>query len=793
MKKKVFSVVLLMLAGIAMCMAQSVVVKGKTIDKKENTPLGFTSIVLLKSDSVIVTGVMADEEGLFKMAAPSGDYILKASFIGYKDVLLPLNLKGNEVDAGILMMEEDSRMLQEVVVKSQLPKTTLKGDAVVTTIAGSVLEHSGNANDVIGKIPGMIVKNGSLEVLGRGTPVYYINGRKVVDDSELRNLMSEDIKSIDVVSNPGAIYGGDVRCVVRIKTIKRQGEGLSFALTSQAKKYTTCKDFDPSWSVLDINYRVGGWDFFGKTVYWMNHGYQISDIYGGTKVLKDGQPLTQIQDGTLTAKVHQGGFQQIVGTNWQIDNNHYLGVKLDFSNQGFRNQEMIMDNDFIVNDKLDDHVYSLNSTKTPESYQFTGNLYYDGTINKLNINFNTDFMTAKNIGKTNINETSWSAPVAYYSESKAKASMYACKLVLTYPVWKGSFQGGFEETYLWGDQQYSINKAEISAADGENKENTIAGFLQYGLSLPFGQLTAGLRYEHVDFNYYDYKKPSNDLTRHLDDWFPTVSFSTQFCGVGMSLSYTSKTQRPSLHYLSNEISYDNRFTYQTGDPTLLSQKYRTVSLQANWKWLTLSSTYETEYNHITQWAMPFDDNGTVLIKYANLDDAYHKFSMGLNASPRIGVWNPRYTVGIEKPYLKLHVYDDFEPTGMRVVERSKPMYFVQMDNAFRFKNNWQLECNYHFTSSMSHVIINISKPMHELGVSVQKSFLKDNALTFTLSWNDILNKRIWYAESDFGRYFINQSNDSRNPGVVLRVAYRFNSAKSKYKGTGAGEAAKQRM
>ena len=50
----------------------------------------------------------------------------------------------------------------------------------------------------------MIANGDGLEVLGRGAPVYYINGRKITDNSELRNLMSEDIKSVDVVSNPGA-------------------------------------------------------------------------------------------------------------------------------------------------------------------------------------------------------------------------------------------------------------------------------------------------------------------------------------------------------------------------------------------------------------------------------------------------------------------------------------------------------------------------------------------------------------------------------------------------------------
>ena len=39
--------------------------------------------------------------------------------------------------------------LEGAVVQAQLPRTELKGDAVVTNITGSVLEHAGNAQDLI--------------------------------------------------------------------------------------------------------------------------------------------------------------------------------------------------------------------------------------------------------------------------------------------------------------------------------------------------------------------------------------------------------------------------------------------------------------------------------------------------------------------------------------------------------------------------------------------------------------------------------------------------------------------
>lgn len=775
------------------CNAQNLTeLKGVVMNAALDEPLEFASVALIRNDSII-TGAMADENGVFNMSATKGRYVLQASFLGFKDVVMPLELKGASVDAGTLRLEEDANILNEVVIRETLPKTEIKGDAVITSIEGSILEHAGNSLDVLGKVPGMINRNGTLEVLGRGEPEYYINGRKVTDNSELRNLMSEDVKSIEVVSNPGALYGGDVRCVVRIRTVKRQGEGFSFALTSQAKKYTTCKDFDPSWTVLDLNYRKGGFDLFGKIVYWSNHGYQISDIRGGTRTLKDGQLLSQIQDGTLSYISEQGGIQHIIGANWQINDKHSMGLKIDKSTSGYMNQNLVIDNDFVVNGIVEDHVYSVNRTRTPESYQWNGNLYYDGNAGKMNINFNADFMIGRGHNETEINETSWTGPVSMKSIALADGNMYAAKLVLSYPVWKGLLQFGSEETYFTGLQKYSINKSDIPAADGENTENTIAGFAQYSLTLPFGQLSAGLRYEHVNFRYDDNINDDSDMSRQHDDWFPSVSFSTQLGEVGMSLSYTGKTLRPRLQYLTNEITYNNRYTYQSGDPRLRSEAQRTLTLSAAWKWLAFSSSYERVDNNITQWASPFNDNGVVMLRYANMSDICRNLNFYLTASPTFGVWNPRYTIGLDKPFLKLHVSDPSETAGERVINRDKPMFFVQTNNAFQFRHSWLVEVNFQYMSRMSQNIADITRPLNSLDLSVQKSFLKDDALTLRLSWNDILNGMIEYIDVDYGCYSFFQSNDHRNPGIVLRASYRFNSANSKYKGTGAGQSVKDRM
>lgn len=77
--------------------------------------------------------------------------------------------------------------------------------------------------------------------------------------------------------------------------------------------------------------------------------------------------------------------------------------------------------------------------------------------------------------------------------------------------------------------------------------------------------------------------------------------------------------------------------------------------------------------------------------------------------------------------------------------------------------------------------------------SVGKSFLKNDALSFKLTWSDVFNTQHERVISDFGACYVNQDNRYYSSAVTLRVSYRFNSAQNKYKGTGAGESAKNRM
>ena len=224
---------------------------GRVIDEK-GEPMPFVNVVLLSlPDSAFVQGATTDEQGMFKIVTDVNQGLFKVTCMGYQTLY---------VNAGqnlTIQMKEDTQLLGEVVVKGQLPQTHAKGDAMRTTVAGTILEKAGTVSDALSKIPSLEAeRDGAVKVLGRGDAEVYINGRRVQDNSELSRLRSDQIQHVDVVQNPGARYAASTKAVVRITLKKAQGEGFSF----QDNLEGIYQYGHTLTNNLDVNYRTGGFD-----------------------------------------------------------------------------------------------------------------------------------------------------------------------------------------------------------------------------------------------------------------------------------------------------------------------------------------------------------------------------------------------------------------------------------------------------------------------------------------------------------------------------------------------------
>jgi len=712
-----------------------------------------------------------------------------------------------------------TQQLGEVVVKSRLPRTKLKGNSMVTRIKGSVLGQSGTAKEMLAKVPGMAMKGDELEVLGKGTPIFYINGRKMHDKEELKQLRSEDILSVEVITNPGAQYDATISSVVRIKTIRREGEGFGFDVNLGNSQDLTFGKSDPSAQV-NLRYRHNSFDLFGMVNYWKwdetTLFYDTSSFYLPTEKGVKGI----LQDSHSRNHWHDNGFDYHLGFNWQIaersahgdaglSQNHSLGARITRHDRFESGTDLWVNTDiehgYLTQDFLKENNYSDQNEQRHTPYSWEGNAYYNGQVGRLDIDLNIDFLTNKQSVENDIHEMKdYTIHKAMEQENHSSSRLWATKLVLTYPLWKGQLEAGTELSFVTRNNSSSITNYPLPASDSKVKEDNVAAFVAYNFNLEkLGNISAGLRYEHVGFDYTDNLDAANNMTRYQDEFFPSLSWARQFGPVQTSLAYSFKTIRPNYNDLSSRITYINSYMLMQGEPTLKNATMQEVSLNARYKWLNLFAAYERRDNTMSQLPFAYNSDGVVIMKRVNLDKPVRNLAVFLSVNPTFGIWSTNWTVGGQKFWNTMEFDDPRNgqwstvngqwETGKVKETYTKPIFFFDLNNAFRLPHRWQLEANMSIQTEGDVINFRMKSASYALGFVVQKCWLKDDALCLRATISDVLQRSVQDMAMDCGAYSFFESKSRSNHRLGISLRYTFNQSKSKYKGTGAGQAERQRM
>lgn len=310
--------VLVLLSALLSVATYAQTLTGKIIDQ-QNQPVPFANILALDADSVFISGNVSAEDGTFQVTATKQAALLKISYIGYQEQIIPIQ---NRTDMGIIQLQEEATALGEVVIKGTLPVTKIKGDAMVTSIENTVLSKVGSANDVLQKIPGVTKDDDAFNVFGKGEPLIYINGREVMNKEELERLNSDEIKNVELITNPGSKYDATVKAVIRIQTVKRKGDGFGIDLRSS---YYQSQNTD-SYNHWNINYRHNNWDIFWDGYY----------NYANTEWGEDSETSNLVEDvwtqtNVVRDKSRDSELNSTFGFNFMPVENHSLGIKYDIT------------------------------------------------------------------------------------------------------------------------------------------------------------------------------------------------------------------------------------------------------------------------------------------------------------------------------------------------------------------------------------------------------------------------------------------------------------------------------
>ena len=745
-------------------------IQGTVLGEKD-FPLAYANVLAMRpADSTFVAGSVTAEDGAFLLPVASGEnYLLKVTYVGYQVQVLPVHEKNT------IRMQQNETKLKEVTVTGSRPLVERKDGAFLAHVQGTPLALLGTANDMIPFLPFVQGSDGSYTVFGRGAPEIYINGRKVRDNTELDRLQADEILSAEVITSPGAQYGASVGAVIRIRTIRKQGQGLSgnlYANTTKGRAAALTQG-------ASLNYRVGGVDVFLKGDFTEeDYNTRFIDrqwLDGSSSWFADSRRSFRNSDDSFTGEV---------GVNYTPDEHQSMGIRYmpytDFHVTTAKTDiETVVQRDGEEVDRL--HTVGDGSGKSGWNHAVNG--YYNGTFGKWNIDFNADYSSREGWNAQRMENNGEEA--ASYDNS-SHSELYAAKLIVTTGVGKGRLSFGTEDMFTDRHQAF-LQSGFSTDADDRIRQVVIAGFADYRISLGKWGLSAGVRYEYQQVDYYESGIRQAQQSPVYNDWLPSVSADYSTGDWDFDFSYRLLKFQPSYRMLSSSIYYMNKYEYVSQNPQLRPGKCHTFSLNGGWKWMNFTAHYQRYLDSFTSLPRIYDDVNHPGVIEETMVNVPHTtiWGMAVNVSPTFGCWQPRVGVAVT------WVDEDAASLGVSA-DWHEPNFLVDFNHFFTFSHGWSVILGSYYAPKCKSGH-GVEHAMGRVNIRVAKSFLKSRSLKATLGAYDIFGTGYSYQDiyGDHTRLYRRYDLDSQRVG--LRLAWTFNATKSKYKGTGAGRSEKNRL
>ena len=752
--------------------------KGIVVDET-GLPIAYANITLLsQQDSTLMAGGVTNESGLFVIPCETKSVLARISYVGYKTIFKQCF----STNIGKIKMTPETHTINGMVVTGERPKVQLKDNSLVMNVEGTVMERMGTAEDVLSRVP-LISKKGEIfEILGKGVPLIYLNNRKLTDLQELKNIHSDNIKNVEVIQNPGARYDATVNAVIIIHTKRAAGEGLGVELTSWSRKGHGYANNER----VNLTYRKGGLDLFTNIFGAYNKRWKRGDfeqtVYADTLWV-----ITNKQKHNFQNPYFVGRF----GFNYQIDDDNSFGGfyqnTYDYVKRTGNYSDVLE-----ANGTMYDHLQNSNIRRNEGSPNHQVNLYYSGKVGHFSIDFNADYIHRSQRNRNQQQELSdeyEDRDVNTFSLTRSRLA--AEKLFITHPLWKGQIEVGEEYTNTRWNSSFENAEGYIANSDNEQHEQAIAPFIEIRQQIGRLQLSAGLRYEHMESEYYVGGIRRDEQCRTYDDLFPSVALSTSVKKVQLSFSYAKRTTRPSYWQLSSDVVYENRLNLQTGNPYLKPVKYHNLNAMAMWKWLYFNVNFTHCVDPILYTAGSLENDSKVnLITHKNYGHAdWVTVTIGAQKNVKLGsnvTWTPQYNVSLMKPWFKAEFLG-------KQKSFNQPMLSLQLGNLVTLPHDWLLQADFNMHThgcTGANAKSECTNPIFTLSVS--KDFCK-HRLNVKLSGNDIFNGGVSRFTLYSNRFMFRKMEDNDSRCVTLSLRYRFNVTPSKYKGTGAGNAEKNRL
>lgn len=745
--------------------------KGRIVDERGNAAEYATIALLSPIDSTIVGHGVSNENGFFVIPCNSRKVLARITYIGYKTV----NRIYNNTDMGIIKLQPKTMIVKGVVVKGDRPQYKMLSGGMEVAVEHTLLSKMANTFEVLSLLPRVSVDGQKISVFGKGAPIIYINNKRVNDNNEIVNITPDNINSISVITSPGAEYDAEVESVIRIRTKERRANGFSLRADAFGKYNKWMSDYE----LISTRYQTKKFEIANSLWTMGTHDGEdnnlITDIYLPDK--------HYYNDQLIHLDTNNRFLSEKLSADYSLNDSNSVGGSYRYYGMLKGRTNSVSRQDVLLNGMAQGSI-DQNEVMKPSLSLHQADVYYVGKVGHVGVDFNATYYAVKNRRNDEGFEISKElGNQEVHSSNRQNSDMWAGKLVVNIPLWKGNMSVGTEMSKTDSHGTFLNEEQLVPSTKTDIHERNIAGFAQYGLVLNKWTVGLGVRYENIIRDYFSDGVKQDDVSRKYNNFFPNLSVSWNKGNWNWQLNINEKIHRPSYRQLGNFMQYDNRFLYEGGNPTLQPEKVFNVEAMMLYKWLNVSAGYKylKDVMEWTKYIYPGKE-----FAYNTSLNFYHKQLLyaSVNVSPKFGIFRPTWKFNYSQQFFDTKKYGASKAL-------SKPLLSCSINNSFVLSETMNAAIRLNASTTHAEGFL-MMKSDYSVNLQFDKSFANRTWIIY-LSANDIFKttKERWTMYGLGAGTTKDCYNYTRN--ISLQVTYNFNAKRSKYKGTGAGNEEKSRL
>lgn len=601
-----------------------VMVRGQVVDASTGSPLQYATISVLDADGDgLLTGVITDDQGNFRLESPSPNFYLKVSYLGYIDLVhKKIEITENGVNVGPLRINPNEKLLDEVVVNGEKSLTTFQLDKRVFNVGKDLSSAGGNAFDVLTNVPSVDVSlEGEVSLRGNTNVQILINGKPsvITSGNALGTIAADMIEKIEVITNPSAKYDAEgTTGILNIVLKKEDKKGLNGSVT-----LNTGVPNNHSLG-LSLNRRTDKFNLFSQ----LGVGTRrfVSNATGLTIDRSNLNPTELSSDGD--GEKNEDFYNIILGTDYHINPLNVLTLTGHF---GYEFEDEFSNTAFNFRDAADQQQDQSRRDEVTEAtnpkwqYEFLYKRSWEDNKDRALLASATGSFFGKDKA-SNFRNTTLQGNLAEFEQvvqDDFSHAQYNFQVDYTHPFANEHvLETGLKYQIDDNSSDYRVDDViggqTINNPNFTNKfdydQKVLAIYATYGIELgPWG-IKGGIRVENTDLQTLLITTDEKSIQQYTD-FFPSIHTSYKMSEYfSIQAGYSRRIHRPRGWDLNPFSSIRNNLNIRTGNPLLLPEytdSYEVAAIQ-DWKKASLNiSVYHRRTSDVVDRIVQIVDTLTI--------------------------------------------------------------------------------------------------------------------------------------------------------------------------------------